>query len=88
MTNTAVSRILKISGATLLPLHIRRRGDESGYVATIDPPLPGLPSDDPVADTTRLMQGLEDKIRAGPEHYAWMHRRFKDLPDGHPDIYA
>ena len=88
MTNTAVSRILRISGATLLPLYFRRLADESGYVATIDPPPPELPSDDPVADTTRLMRALEDRIRACPEQYAWMHRRFKDLPDGYPDIYA
>ena len=88
MTNTAVTRILRISGATLLPLYFRRLEDESGYLATIDPPLPDLPSDDPVADTTRLMQALEDYIRTCPEQYTWMHRRFKDLPDGYPDIYA
>lgn len=88
MTSTAVSRILKISGATLLPLHFRRLDDGSGYVATIDPPLQDLPSDDPVADTTRLMQSMENHIRTCPEQYAWMHRRFKDLPDGYPDVYA
>ena len=88
MTNTAVSRILRISGATLLPLYFRRLEDDSGYLATIDPPLPDLPSDDPVADTTRLMQALEERIRACPEQYTWMHRRFKDLPDGYPEIYA
>ena len=87
MTNTAVSRILRISGATLLPLYFRRLEDGSGYVASIDPPLPDLPSNDPVADTTRLMRALEDYIRTCPEQYTWMHRRFKDLPDGYPDVY-
>ena len=88
MTSTAVSRILKISGATLLPLHFRRLDDGSGYVATIDPPMRDMPSDDPAADTARLMRSMEDHIRTCPEQYAWMHRRFKHLPDGHPDIYA
>ena len=88
MTSTAVSRILQISGATLLPLNFRRLDDGSGYVATIDPPMQDIPSDDPVADTTRLMQAMEDHIRTCPEQYAWMHRRFKDLPYGYPDIYA
>ena len=87
MTNTAVSRILRISGATLLPLYFRRLEDGGGYVASIDAPLPDLPSNDPVADTTRLMQALEDYIRTCPEQYTWMHRRFKDLPDGCPDVY-
>ena len=88
MTSTAVNRILQISGATLLPLYFRRLDDGSGYVATIDPPMQDLPSDDPVADTTRLMQAMESHIRTCPEQYVWIHRRFKDLPDGYPDIYA
>ncbi len=88
MTNIAISRILRISGATLLPLRFRRLDDGSGYVAAIDPPLQDMPSDDPVADTKRLMRGLEDQVRACPEQYAWMHRRFKNPPGDYPDIYA
>ena len=88
MTSTAISRILKISGATLLSLHFRRLENERGYVTTIDPPMQNLPSDDPVADTARLMKAMEDHIRTCPEQYAWMHRRFKDPPEGYPDIYA
>ena len=88
MTNTAVSRILKISGAALLTLFPKRLADGSGYVAAIGPPLTGLPSDDPVKDTARLMKAMEDHIRTCPEQYAWMHRRFKDRPDGYPDIYG
>ena len=88
MTNTAVSRILKISGAALLTLFPKRLADGSGYVAAIGPPLPGLPSDDPVKDTARLMKEMENHIRTCPEQYAWMHRRFKDRPDGYPDIYG
>lgn len=88
MTGTAVSRILKISGAALLPLHLRRLEDGSGYVAAIGPPMHDMPSGDPAADAARLMQAMEDRIRACPEQYTWMHRRFKDIPGGYPDIYA
>lgn len=88
MTSTAVSRILQISGATLLPLYFTRDADGGGYAATIDPPLPELPSEDPVTDTARLMLAMENHIRRCPEQYVWLHRRFKDRPDGYPDIYA
>ena len=88
MTSTAVSRILKISAATLLPLYFARLQDGSGYVATIGAPFPGLPSDDPVADTSTVLQGMEHHIRTCPEQYAWIHRRFKGAPPGYPDIYA
>ena len=88
MTSTATSRILKMSGATLLRLSFRRRADDSGYVARFCPPLQAFPSDDPVRDTARLMREIETDIRACPEQYGWMHRRFKGRPAPYPDIYA
>ena len=88
MTSTAVSRILKMSDATLLPLYFARLQHSAGYVATIGPPFAGLPSDDPVADTAIILQGVENHIRTYPEQYAWIHRRFKGGPAGYPDIYA
>ncbi len=88
MTTIAISRILSISGAALLTIFPTRLADGSGYVATIAPPPDDLPSDDPVRDMARLTNAMEDHIRTCPEQYTWMHRRFKDRPDGYPDIYA
>ena len=31
---------------------------------------------------------LEEQIRLCPEQYFWVHRKFKNLPDEHPDYYA
>jgi KDO2-lipid IV(A) lauroyltransferase len=31
---------------------------------------------------------LEEHIRSCPEQYFWIHRKFKDMPDGYPDNYA
>ena len=87
-TNTAITRILSISGAALLTIFPTRLADGSGYVATIAPPPNDLPSDDPEGDMARLTHLMEDHIRTCPEQYTWMHRRFKDLPDGYPDVYA
>jgi KDO2-lipid IV(A) lauroyltransferase len=87
MTNTATSRIAAMTGATVLTYFTRRRDDNSGYDVEIGAPLPGFPTDDLVADTTRLMQALTDFVRRCPDQYCWIHQRFKGRPDPYPDIY-
>jgi len=88
MTNTAVCRIAKRSGAAVLPYFYRRLPGEARYVIDIFPPLADFPSDDPIADVTRLNRLLEDYIRLAPEQYWWIHRRFKGRPAPYPDVYA
>jgi KDO2-lipid IV(A) lauroyltransferase len=88
MTNTAVSRIARSSGATVLTYFYRRLPDDSGYVVDIGAPLADFPSDDPVKDVTRLTQQLEAHIRLCPEQYWWIHQRFKGRPAPLPDVYA
>jgi KDO2-lipid IV(A) lauroyltransferase len=87
MTNTAIGRIAKASGAVVLPYFCRRR-DDGRYEMSIGAPLPGLPSGDEVADTLRLTKLLEDYIRLCPEQYWWIHQRFKGRPAPLPDLYA
>ena len=88
MTNTATTRILKASGATLLILFYRRCEDDSSYLAQIRPPMKAFPSDDSIHDAAQLMKELENDIRTCPDQYAWMHKRFKGRPDTLPDVYA
>lgn len=87
MTNTATSRLAKMSGATVLPYFGRRLPDDSGYVLNIGEPLDDFPSDDLAEDTARLMGALEDYVRQCPEQYCWIHQRFKGRPPPYPDIY-
>jgi len=87
MTNTAIGRIAKASGAAVLPYFCRRL-DDGGYEMSIGAPLPGLPSGDEVADTLRLTKLLEDFIRLCPEQYWWIHQRFKGRPAPLPNLYA
>jgi Kdo2-lipid IVA lauroyltransferase/acyltransferase len=88
MTNTAISRIARASGAVVLPYYCCRLTDDSTYVMSIGAPLEGLPSDDSELDTRRLTALLEDYIRTCPEQYWWIHKRFKGRPASYPDIYA
>jgi KDO2-lipid IV(A) lauroyltransferase len=87
MTNTAISRIARASGAAVLPYFCRRLADDT-YVMDIGAPLPDLPSNDEVQDTRRLTQSLENYIRLCPEQYWWIHQRFKGRPAPLPDLYA
>lgn len=87
MTNTAIGRLAKISGAEILPYYCRRLPNDR-YVMTIGAPLDGVPSGDDVADTLALTKKLEDYIRLCPEQYWWIHQRFKGRPAPLPDLYA
>jgi KDO2-lipid IV(A) lauroyltransferase len=87
MTNTAIGRIARMSGAAVLPYFFRRIDDDH-YVANIGAPLEGIPSGDEVADMGRLTRLLEDYIRLCPEQYWWIHQRFKGRPAPLPDLYA
>ena len=87
VTTTTVSRLARLTGATVLTYFFRRLPGSAGYVANIDGPPDGFPSDDVEADTRRLVQRLEDYIRLAPEQYMWTYRRFKGRPARYPDIY-
>ena len=88
MTNIATSKIARMSGATVLPYQYRRIENSARYEIHIYAPLDGFPSDDPVADTRRLGTFLEQFIRAAPEQYQWIHKRFRFRPPELPDPYS
>jgi len=82
-SNVATSRLAKISNAPVLPYFPARRADNSGYVIVIHPPLKNFPSGDPVADTRRFHELIEDHARRNPAQYLWTYKRFK-RPDHDP----
>ncbi len=88
MTNTAISRIARVSGATVLPYWTRRLPDDSGYVVEIGQPLEDFPTRDAVADTRRLVARIEEYVRRCPEQYWWIHQRFKHRPASYSNVYG
>ena len=87
MHTTATSTLARLGGAAVVPFFPRRSRD-STYELTLLPALEKFPGDDPIADTKRYVDLLEQHVRSCPEQYFWIHRKFKDLPDGYPDYYA
>jgi len=87
MHTTATSTLARLGDAVTLPFFPRRL-ENGHYVHRIFPPLQNFPSGDAVEDTRQYVRVLEEHIRRCPEQYFWIHRKFKNLPEGYPDYYA
>ena len=79
-TVTALSRMARLADASVLPCVTRIRPWGRGYDLQFYPPLAPYPSDDPVADATRMNATVETAVRASPTQYLWVYKRFKTRP--------
>ncbi len=79
-TITATHQLARISGCAVVPFFHRREGGR--YVLEIAPPLADFPGEDAALDSARVNAAIEAMVRAAPEQYLWIHRRFKRQPDG------
>jgi KDO2-lipid IV(A) lauroyltransferase len=87
-TNTATSRIARMTGAAVLPYFVERLPGSGGYRAVIHPPLKDFPGESPRRDAERFHHLIEAHVHSVPEQYLWIHRRFKGLTADYPDYYA
>lgn len=86
-TTTATSRIAKITGAKVVPFFAYRKADDSGYIINILPALENFPSENTLADATKINQLIENAIKQYPDQYMWVLKRFRTRPPGEPEIY-
>ncbi len=84
---TSVSRIVHLSGAAVIPISFYRREDNFKYEVILGPPISDFPSEDLVADATKLNATLEHSIRAHADQYVWQYKRFKTRPPGEKRFY-
>lgn len=85
-TNTATSRLVKMTGATVIPFFAHRKPDQSGYQLELLPPL-NIDGNHTQQETDQLNQLVEEAVRKAPEQYLWVHRRFKTRPDNQSSYY-
>jgi len=85
-TNTATSRLVKITGATVIPFFAHRQKGGSGYELNLLPPLK-MDGSNPQEETDRLNQLIEEAVKKSPEQYLWIHRRYKDRLEGTSSYY-
>ncbi len=86
-TITALPRLARVTGATILPCMTRLDPATGTYRVTIDPPLTDYPTDDEQAGSERMNQELERMVRRDPRQYMWTLRLFKTRPNGEPSPY-
>jgi KDO2-lipid IV(A) lauroyltransferase len=87
-TLLATHRLPSLTGCQVVVMMPRYERDRDRYVVEVTPPLKDFPTDDPVADLTRINAVLEAQVRKAPDQYWWVHRRFKTRPEGEPDFYG
>ena len=86
-TSIAIPRLAKISKATIIPFFTQRLKDNQGYKVILQPALKNFPTGNNVQDALLINQLIETQIKQAPEQYLWVHRRFKDRPDGAKSFY-
>ncbi|MFN0162476.1 MAG: lipid A biosynthesis acyltransferase [Burkholderiales bacterium] len=84
-TVTALSRLARLSGASVLPCVTRMTAD--GYRTTIQPAWRDFPGPSLEEDARRINAFIEAEVREMPEQYHWLHKRFKTRPPGAPPFY-
>ena len=86
MHTTALSRLARLGKAIVIPFFPRRLSDGTYEISLLEP-LKKFPGNNPVTDTKRYVDILEEQIKLCPEQYFWIHRKFKNLPSEYPDFY-
>ena len=86
-SNTATSRLARMTNAAVLPYFVERLPGAKGYRLTILPALENFPSDSPARDAQRFNELIEAHARKVPAQYLWIHRRFKGLTPDYPNYY-
>ena len=86
-TITGLSRMAQLARAMVQPVVTTQLPGGAGYVVRFYPAWENFPSGDVVADTRRMNEFIEARVREMPEQYFWLHKRFKTRPPGEEKIY-
>ena len=84
-TVPSLSRFAKLGRAKVVPVISRMTA--TGYDIEVLPAWVDFPSGDILADTALMNARLQGYIDAMPTQYYWVHKRFKDRPDGESSPY-
>jgi Kdo2-lipid IVA lauroyltransferase/acyltransferase len=79
------AKIAARSGAAVIPGFALWSDAERLYILRFYPPV--TMTGDAASDTQALQSRLEEVIRAYPDQWLWIHRRWKTRPPGDPPIY-
>ena len=86
-TLTTVPRLAEVTGARVVPCISKLLPGGEGYEVRFYPAWENYPTGNVVADTRRMNEFIEQRVREMPEQYFWLHKRFKTRPEGEKKFY-
>lgn len=90
-TNAGMARIALRTDAPIVPVFIVREGRSARHRVHVLPILQVERTGDPMEDvrrnTERFTAVFEEMVRRHPDHWLWMHKRWKTRPPGEPKVY-
>lgn len=86
-TLTTVPRLAEMTDARVVPCISKLLPGGKGYEVRFYPAWENYPTGDVTADTRRMNEFIEQRVREMPEQYFWLHKRFKTRPRGEKKLY-
>ncbi|HMM53532.1 MAG TPA: lipid A biosynthesis acyltransferase [Candidatus Desulfobacillus sp.] len=86
-TITGLSRLARMTGASVIPCITRMLPGGEGYRIELGEAWADYPGESIEADTRRMNAWIEARIAGMPEQYYWVHKRFKTRPPGEKKPY-
>ena len=86
-TIAGLSRIAALTGAKVIPAIPTREADNTVSLRFY-PAWENFPGNDAAADTQRMNDFIEARVREQPAQYFWLHKRFKTRPEGEAGFYT
>ena len=79
-TTPALSKFVQTTNAVVIPCRNRMLPWGQGYEVVLGEALEGLNTGDEKTDAAAMNSAIEAMVRACPEQYLWVHKRFKSRP--------